>query len=102
MPVVVPAEAVEPSPRAAVVSAAVSAPVPAPSGEISSLASAKPAEVPEGKAAVEPVREIAQNPASLNFSGGLGSSESWLGANKYILGAILVIAAVVAGIVWLR
>jgi hypothetical protein len=102
MPVVVPAEAVEPSPRAAVVSAAVSAPVPAPSGEISGLASAKPAEVPEGKAAVEPVREIAQNPASLNFSGGLGSSESWLGANKYILGAILVIAAVVAGIVWLR
>jgi hypothetical protein len=102
VPVAVPAEAVEPSPRAAVVSAAVSAPLPAPSGEISSLASAKPAEVPEGKAAVEPVREIAQNPASLNFSGGLGSSESWLGANKYILGAILVIAAVVAGIVWLR
>jgi hypothetical protein len=102
VPVAVPAKAVEPSPRAAVVSAAVSAPVPAPSGEISSLASAKPAEVPEGKAAVEPVREIAQNPASLNFSGGLGSSESWLAANKYILGAILVIAAVVAGIVWLR
>jgi hypothetical protein len=102
VPVAAPAKAVEPSPRAAVVSAAVSAPVPAPSGEISSLASAKPAEVPEGKAAVEPVREIAQNPASLNFSGGLGSSESWLGANKYILGAILVIAAVVAGIVWLR
>ncbi len=102
VPVAVPAKAVEPSPRAAVVSAAVSAPVPAPSGEISSLTSAKPAEVPEGKAAVEPVREIAQNPASLNFSGGLGSSESWLAANKYILGAILVIAAVVAGIVWLR
>jgi len=102
VPVAAPAKAVEPSPRAAVVSAAVSAPVPAPSGEISSLASAKPAEVPEGKAAVEPVREIAQNPASLNFSGGLGSSESWLAANKYILGAILVIAAVVAGIVWLR
>jgi hypothetical protein len=102
VPVAAPAKAVEPSPRAAVVSAAVSAPVPAPSGEISGLASAKPAEVPEGKAAVEPVREIAQNPASLNFSGGLGSSESWLGANKYILGAILVIAAVVAGIVWLR
>src|ERR1700722_1310493 len=102
VPVAVPAKAVEPSPRAAVVSAAVSAPVPAPSGEISSLTSAKPAEAPEGKAAVEPVREIAQNPASLNFSGGLGSSESWLAANKYILGAILVIAAVVAGIVWLR
>jgi len=32
----------------------------------------------------------------------LGTSESWLGKNKYILGAILVIAGVVAGIVWLR
>jgi hypothetical protein len=98
VPVAVPAKAVEPSPRAAVVSA----PVPAPSGDISSQASAKTAEVPEGKAVAEPVQEIAQNPASLNFSGGLGSSESWLAANKYILGAILVIAAVVAGIVWLR
>jgi hypothetical protein len=53
-------------------------------------------------AAVEPVREVPQNPASFDFSGGLGASESWLGRNKYILGAILVIAAVVAGIVWLR
>jgi hypothetical protein len=102
VPVAVPAKAVEPSPRTAVVSAAVSAPVPAPSGDVSSHASAKPVEIPETKAVVEPVREIPQNPASLNFSGGLGSSESWLGANKYILGAILVIAVVVAGIVCLR
>jgi hypothetical protein len=35
------------------------------------------------------------------LSGGLGQ-ESWLGANKYILGAILLIAAVVGAIVWLR
>ncbi len=103
VPVAAPPEAVEPSSREA---AAVSVPVPAPSGEISSHASARPVEVLEAKAVVEPVvepvREIPQNPASLNFSGGLGTSESWLGANKYILGAILVIAAVVAGIVWLR
>jgi hypothetical protein len=60
------------------------------------------AAVAELEATVEPAGEIPQNPASLNFSGGLGTSESWLGANKYILGAILVIAAVVAGIVWLK
>lgn len=99
----VPAEVVEPSPREA---AAVSVPVPVsvspPSAEVSGEASARPGEAVEAKAAIEPVPEIPQNPASLNFSGGLGTSESWLGANKYILGAILVIAAVVAGIVWLR
>jgi len=63
---------------------------------------AKPVEVADVQVAAEAIREIPQNPASLNFSGGLGTSESWLGANKYIMGAILVIAAVVAGIVWLR
>ena len=83
------------------VSVSVPVPVSAPSG-LSGQAGAKTAEGGEAKAGVEPVREIAQNPASLDFSGGLGRSESWLGANKYILGAILVIAAVVAGIVWLR
>jgi hypothetical protein len=58
--------------------------------------------VAEVNVGAEPVREIPQNPASLDFSGGLGTSESWFAANKYILGVILVIAAVVAGIVWLR
>lgn len=79
-------------------------------GEISLQAAGQPVEVAEADATVapvvepvvEPVREIPQNPASLNFSGGPGTSESWLGKNKYILGTILVIAAVVAGIVWLR
>jgi hypothetical protein len=83
---------------------------PVSPGEISLQAAAQPVEVAGAEATVapviepvvEPVREIPQNPASLNFSGGLGTSESWLSKNKYILGAILVIAAVVAGIVLLR
>ena len=108
-PVAQPAEAVEPERReAAVVSAPALAPVPvavlvpATAGEISGLGEAKPIEVPEPGGNAEPAREIPQNLASFDFSGGLGTSESWLGKNKYILGAILVIAGVVAAIVWLR
>jgi hypothetical protein len=109
VPVALPAEAVE---RERQEAAAVSAPalalvpvavlVPATAGEISGLAAAKPIEVPEPGGNAEPAREIPQNWASFDFIGGLGTSESWLGKNKYILGAILVIAGVVAGIVWLR
>ena len=108
-PVAQPAEAVEPARQeAAAVSAPALAPVsvailvPATAGEISGLAAAKPVEVAEPGGNAEPAREIPQNLASFDFSGGLGTSESWLGKNKYILGAILVIAGVVAGIVWLR
>jgi hypothetical protein len=106
-PVALSAEAVEPARQEA---AAVSAPAPVPvavlvpatAGEISGLAAAKPVEVTAPGGNAEPAREIPQNSASFDFSGGLGTSESWLGKNKYILGAILVIAGVVAGIVWLR
>jgi hypothetical protein len=99
VPGALPPMVAETAPREAV---ATPASVSAPAGELSGRVVAKPAEAVVAKAGVEPVREIAQHPASLNFSGGLGTSESWLGANKYILGAILVIAAVVVGIVWLR
>jgi GAF domain-containing protein len=108
-PVALAVEAVAPARQEA---AAVSAPAPAPvpvavlvpatAGKISGLAAAKPLEVTEPGGKAEPAREISQNSASFDFSGGLGTSESWLGKNKYILGAILVIAGVVAGIVWLR
>src|SRR5580692_1287421 len=106
-PVALPAEAVEPARQeAAAVSAPALAPVPvavlvpATEGEITGQAAAKPVEVTEPGGNAEPAREIPQNSASFDFSGGLGTSESWLGKNKYILGAILVIAGVVAGIVW--
>jgi hypothetical protein len=36
------------------------------------------------------------------FSAGLENSQSWLGRNKYVLGAMLVIAMGVAAILWLR
>jgi hypothetical protein len=51
---------------------------------------------------IEPARHVQNRPAGPNFSGGLGTSESWLSRNKYVLGTILVIAAVVAAIAWLR
>jgi len=84
-----------------------------PGGKSSAAAKGqpKPIERAEASASVEPVRSVEQNPvsihptshpASLNFTGGLGTSESWLSANKYILGAILLIAGVVAAVAWLR
>jgi hypothetical protein len=39
---------------------------------------------------------------STPFLSSASPSESWFGANKYILGAFLVVAIVVAAIVWLR
>jgi hypothetical protein len=36
------------------------------------------------------------------FSGGLESSQSWFAANKYVFLALVVVAAVVAAIVWMR
>jgi hypothetical protein len=48
------------------------------------------------------MQEAVRVPEAPILSGGLETQESWLGANKYILGAILMIAAVLAGIAWLR
>jgi len=36
------------------------------------------------------------------LSAGLQPSQSWLAANKYILGALLVVAGIVVGILLLR
>jgi hypothetical protein len=36
------------------------------------------------------------------FSGGIERSESWFSANKYIVGALLIVVAVVAAVVFLR
>ncbi|HEY6337013.1 MAG TPA: GAF domain-containing protein [Candidatus Sulfotelmatobacter sp.] len=96
-PVVVPAKAAEPP---SVVPTATTA------HEISARVASQAIESagvrPSGEGSVAAVRAVDPNPASLNFTGGLGTSESWLGANKYILLAILVIAGVVAAIAWLR
>jgi hypothetical protein len=102
-PIAVTARVVEPASRGA---AAVPGPNAVPGKE-------KPAEgTPAGTAVaprqnepvrpIEPARSAQNRPAGPNFSGGLGTSESWLSRNKYVLGTILVIAAVVAAIAWLR
>jgi hypothetical protein len=36
------------------------------------------------------------------FGGSLAPSQSWLSANKFILGAILVVAAIIAAVAFLR
>jgi len=58
-------------------------------------------------AASDAAPEKAAEPAQTSqpevvFSGGLESSQSWFAANKYVFLALLVVAAVVATIVWLR
>ena len=78
------------------------------------VASAKQVETPP-KPRPEPKesRAVAQAPStpaasektgnqSPLFGAGLGTSQSWFSANKYILGALLVVAAVVTAILLLR
>jgi hypothetical protein len=36
------------------------------------------------------------------FSGSAAPSRSWFASNKYVLGALLVVAIVIAAIAWLR
>jgi GAF domain-containing protein len=55
----------------------------------------------ETTAKVEP-RPARTSSPELVLSAGLQPSQSWLAANKYIVGALLVVAAVVAGILLLR
>jgi hypothetical protein len=55
----------------------------------------------------EPVSEKAEEPTQaapqeVTFSAGLEPSQSWFAANKYILGALLVVAGTVAALVLLR
>jgi GAF domain-containing protein len=84
--------------------------------EFTSLSSAPESSAPERavpqKAAVPeavlqpPARPEPSATASegtpFSLSAGIGSSESWLSANKYILGAILLVGAVIAVISYLR
>jgi len=68
------------------------APVPA-------AETAKPAtrEVP-----VEPLRQSSEPSTPVVFSGGLGTSQSWFSANKYIIAVLLVVAAAVAAFFLMR
>jgi hypothetical protein len=47
-------------------------------------------------------QDVPASDTSTLFLSSAASSESWLAANKYILGALLVVATVIGAIVWLR
>jgi len=51
---------------------------------------------------VEPLRQSSQTSAPVVFSAGLGTSQSWFAANKYIIGVLLVVAAAVAAFFLMR
>ena len=46
--------------------------------------------------------DVPSSESSTLFQSSAAPSESWLASNKYILGALLVVAVVIAAIVWLR
>lgn len=63
-------------------------------------------EEPIAQPAIASTDEVASNPSSSEntalFLSSTLQSESWFAANKYILGALLVVAIVIAAIAWLR
>jgi len=71
-------------------------PAPDPPREASSNTGAS------GTAAKEREAVSQAPPMEVVFSAGLGSSQSWFAANKYVLGVLLVIAGAVAALLLLR
>jgi len=99
-PVAVPAAGAGASLGGSSVKAAAQASVRPPARPSAPTAEATPPKTP---VLVEPAVRHAENRlATPNFSGGLGTSESWLSRNKYVVGTILLIAAVLAAVAWLR
>jgi len=94
-----------PASAAPILAASISAAATAATGAAVAMAAAPTqltsspiAEPSQAPAMRETVREL-EAPI---LSGGLEMQESWLGSNKYIVAAILLVAAVVAAIAWLR
>ncbi|MGO9083719.1 MAG: GAF domain-containing protein [Terriglobales bacterium] len=80
-----------------VASIALAPPLPSPAAPEPALSSAASGAVPER------AEEPSQPPQpEVVFSAGLESSQSWFARNKYVFLALLVVAAVVAAVVWLR
>jgi hypothetical protein len=74
-----------------------------PQEAVLDLAASEVASETASETASEAAEERAEVPVpELVLSAGLEPSQSWFAANKYILGAILVVAAVVAAILLLR
>ena len=103
-----PAGAEEPPPAAAIAGATPTL-FPVPTKEAAGMLPipVTPASVvnPEAQQQTTIRPNVPDAPASGNstlFLGSATSSESWLGTNKYIVGALLIVALIIAAIVWLR
>ena len=93
-----------PSPSASV---AMPAPVGPPRAEtqkieVAALPTREAAKPATRAVPVEPVPQSSQSSTPVVFSGGLQTSQSWFAANKYIIGVLLVVAALVAAFFLLR
>jgi hypothetical protein len=58
--------------------------------------------LPSVQSASEELTEVSASDDSAPFLSSVGQSESWFGANKYVLGALLVVGFAIGAIVWLR
>jgi hypothetical protein len=55
---------------------------------------------PPGRQLLQPAREALAT-RDFVFSAGIGSPQSWLSANKYVIGVVLLVAAVAVAAVFL-
>lgn len=79
-----------------------SAPDVAPSAVEAVAAAPAVEDLPQGVPQTVPESELAADDHSTLFSTSAARSESWFAANKYVLGALLVVAIVIGAIAWLR
>ena len=70
--------------------------------ELSTLPAPQTAKPSAREVPVEPLPKSYESSAPVVFSGGLQTSQSWFAANKYIIGVLLVVAALVAAFFLLR
>jgi predicted secreted protein len=70
--------------------------------EVAALPAAETAKLATREVPVEPLRQSSEPSTPVVFSGGLGTSQSWFSANKYIIAVLLLVAAAVAAFFLMR
>jgi predicted secreted protein len=70
--------------------------------EVAALPAPESAKRATREVPVEPLPQRPESSTPVVFSGGLQTSQSWFAANKYIIGVLLVVAALVAAFFLLR
>ncbi|HET9306579.1 MAG TPA: GAF domain-containing protein [Candidatus Sulfotelmatobacter sp.] len=70
--------------------------------EVAALPAPETAKRATREVPVEPLPQSSESSTPVVFSGGLQTSQSWFAANKYIIGVLLVVAALVAAFFMLR